>query len=255
MKNRNVVIILTIMIFTIVLCGIKIFYSAPISENIKNKSWYNYDIKTGAYSIIKIENDKFTYMSDSINLNNCLSYKYNKKAKTINLDCGVKISINNYDKDYINLKINENSITFFDTFEGTQNYEFEKYYEKSIIEYTNEKKEVQEILKVNINKIRELGSDSSIIIFKGNNCNNLDCTLLLGILEKWNVDSSNVYYIDSSNINVNELINIDNDFSNYRLVYNSNYPLIIKYENGKIKDASLFKCNGFDCRMWKDYVK
>jgi hypothetical protein len=257
MKNNRIVIVVVLMICISTICCLYIYYNLPINENIKGISWYNYNIKEGIYNELKIDNDSITFYYINSN-QNCTKYNYNTKLKNIVLDCGITIHIKEVKDNYIVLVINNEENVFFKSPEETLNYEFEKFYEESIIEYTNSKKQVEEILKISVNKLKDIinQKDTSILVFKGNGCNNIDCTLLLGVLEKWNVDSQNVYYIDSSYFNedtYNYLKSLNNKFDNYNSYYNSNYPFIIKLSNNVIVEGKEFTCNGFDCTFWKNY--
>ena len=248
------------MICVAFLCGMYLFYNTPMDKDIKNITWFSYNIKTGAYDIIKIEDSKLTYMYEGEDFDGCSSYRYNTKRKILTLDCGKEIYIKDYSDTYMTLKINNETKTFFKTTDESLNYEFKTFYEKTIIEYENDKTQVKEILKIDINKFLELYSaeERNVVVFMGDNCNNIDCTLILGILEKWNVDSTNVYFIDSTFLtqsDTNKLNNRNKIFDMSTDFYNNSYPLVVTMGNSDIYEKKPFKCNGLDCSVWKDYSK
>ena len=257
MKDRNIIVGIVVMICVTVLCALYVFYNTPMDDNIKNINWYRYDIKTGVYNKLLIEDNELTYLNNNHKFEECSKYSYNTRFKTITLDCDKKIVIKDVKEYYIVLNIDDGEEVFFKSTEESLNYEFENYYEQSIIEYEDSKSEVKEILKVNLNKINEIinSREKNILIFEGDLCNNIDCILLLGVLEKWNVDSKNVYYIYSNNINNNYINGINQMFSEFSDLYNSNYPLIITIEDSKITNSELFKCKGLNCTAWKNYAK
>ncbi len=259
MKNNKIIVVVTVMICVSILCGIYIFYNNPLDENIKNKDWYSYNIKTGTYDIFKIGDSSFTLLSTNNDYDNCTVYKYNTKKKLFTLNCGKNIYYKKYENNYLVLKIDNKEKVFFNSTDESLNYEFESYYEKSILEYKEEKSQIKEVIKIDYNKFNELyeSNEKSIIAFMGDNCNNIDCVLFLGMLEKWNVDSNNVYYFDSSSLTSSELNNINNiinDEDNVLDFDNSNYAYVLVISNNQIKILK-FKCSGFDCTSWKNFAK
>lgn len=260
MKDKKWAIIIICMICITVFCGLYVFYNYPMNEEIKSVVWYNYNIKTGTYDILKIEESKLTYMYDGNEFDGCSKYYYNSKERKLLLDCGKEIVIKSFEGNSLKLIINKEEKVFFKDTDESLNYEFKKYFEKSISEYKNEKDQAREILKIEFKKLYDLynSEERNIVVIMGDECNNLDCSLVLGVLEKWSVDNSNVYYIDSNYLtssNLNSMNSIDSNFSKDIEFYNSNYPLVIVIGRKAMYDSKYFKCNGFDCTMWKDYSK
>lgn len=260
MKNKRMITIIICMLFVTLLSGLYVFYNYPMDENIKDVSWFSYNIKTGTYDILKIEESKLTYMYDGNEYNGCSNYNYNSKSKKIILSCGKEIVIKDFKNNYLSLIINGETKTFFKATDDALNYEFQKYYEKSIAEYESEKSQIKEVVKIDFNKLFDLynSSEKNVVVFMGDECNNLDCILILGVLEKWTVDNSNVYFIDSTNLtqsDSNRLYMLSNSFNKDTSFYNYNYPLILVVGGKEIYSNQYFKCNGLDCTMWKDYSR
>ena len=91
----------------------------------------------------------------------------------------------------------------------------------------------------------------NIIILMGNECVNIECTLILNVIEKMMTQNENIYYIDVSDENKNKQIlnKLDNLDS-----FNMEYPLLYKVENGNIT-KEIFKCEGFNCSKWYNFSK
>ena len=249
-----------IMLCITIISGLSVFYNHPMDKDIKNVTWFNYNIKTGTYDILKIEESKLTYMYDGDEYDGCSYYTYNSKSKKVVLDCGKEIEIKDFENNNLTLRINGEAKTFFKATDDSINYEFQKYYGKSITEYKEDKNQIKDIIKVDYSKILEFynSNEKNLVVYIGDGCNNIECTIALGVLEKWSVDNSNVYFIDSTNLtqtDINKMYNINIGFSKEVNYYNSNYPLILIVGNKEIYDNKYFKCNGFDCTMWKDYAK
>ena len=221
MKDKITIIIFIVILFIIVLFNFKSYTNVKLDETIIDKNWYKYNILTGYYDILNISenNIKFIKPDDTNDLN-----KYD-----------------NFDN--VNQK-------FFTNMQDSLNYEFEKYYKKSLSEYKKEKSQVAEVIKINDNKLLELVKEDkySKIIFYGDKCSSIECTLVLNIMEKLYVaDSSSIFYYNANEINNNllkKLNKIDKKF------YNNVYPRIIIVKNNKIVDTYEIKCSGLNCTKY-----
>ena len=84
----------------------------------------------------------------------------------------------------------------------------------------------------------------------GSKCSSVDCLASYDVIEKWLTVSTNTYYINSDelNINITTMLNkINNAFSKEVDFYNEAYPKVIITNGGKIIDSYLIKCHGFNC--------
>ena len=125
---------------------------------------------------------------------------------------------------------------------------FYNIFNMSVSEYKKSKESVLDLIKVKSNKINEIynSDEYSKVIFIGDLCTSIECTLGLDIIEKWINFDSNVYYIDSSSLN-------KNDYKNLKVLgeeFNDVYPSVYVIKNKKIVDKYKIKCNGFDCSMY-----
>ena len=182
----------------------------------------------------------------------CGNYRYNKKKKTIILDCNKEIVIKSSDKDKLTLLIDGEKNVFYTNIDDSLNYEFNKFYGKSMSEYKKSESQVVDLIKLPINSlintIRE--KEDAKIIFMGSKCSSVDCLASYDAIEKWLTVSTNTYYINSDelNINITTMLNkINNAFSKEVDFYNEAYPRVIITNGGKIIDSYLIKCHGFNC--------
>ena len=261
MKDKITIIIFIVILFIIVLFNFKSYTNVKLDETIIDKNWYKYNILTGYYDILNISenNIKFIKPDDTNDLNkydNCDSYSYDKKNKTLNLNCKSKIKINNITNNSLDINFDNVNQKFFTNMQDSLNYEFEKYYKKSLSEYKKEKFQVSEVIKINDNKLLELVKEDkySKIIFYGDKCSSIECTLVLNIMEKLYVaDSSSIFYYNANEINNNllkKLNKIDKKFENDVNFYNNVYPRIIIVKNNKIVDTYEIKCSGLNCTKY-----
>lgn len=252
MKNKSIFILIIMMICVIVLCLIYLLYDNPLDKNIYNTTWYSYDNKTGTFDMFKMTNNSLSYMTSNKEYDDCNKYTYNSKNKVINLNCGKKIFIKEYNNTFIKIEVDDKVSTMFKSIDETLNYEFNTYFNKSILDYTKEKEQIIEILKIKIDTFYNImnSKDTSVIVFVGDKCSNIECTLLLNVLEKWYVSSKNVYLIDTSNLS-NKDINYLSKLNEYTKDYNSNYPIILTIDSKKQINIKNFKCKGFNCNSWK----
>lgn len=250
--NNKIEKIICILIGVSLIIGIYFILNVPMDNKIKNKTWYNYDIKTGNYNKLYI--NKNIELNISNNNSKCNKYHYNSRNKKIILDCGIEINILKYTDNYLNVKIDKKEMDFYTDAQTSLNNEFQKYYELTISEYNEKNKQAKEIIKTDYNKLEEILNDKghkNIIILMGNECVNIECTLILNVIEKMMTQNENIYYIDVSDENKNKQIlnKLDNLDS-----FNMEYPLLYKVENGNIT-KEIFKCEGFNCSKWYNFSK
>lgn len=237
------------------------YKNRSLYDGVLNKKWYYYDYTSGNYEILNIENNKISYYKSQSNsldseYDNCKKYIYNKKDNVIKLDCDIEFEIVSYnDNKLVLINDNKNKV-FFSTAFASKNYEFESYFSKSISEYKKEMSQVTEFSKIDYNSMIDIMKNneySKFIVF-GNDCNSVECVLILDIMEKLISTSNNVYYIDIDEITNNQLYNlykIDNNFSYNRKDYINIYPKIIITNYGKVIDQYDFICSGFNCDKYK----
>lgn len=257
MNNRNIICIIGIFIIGIILTLLYIFKYDKISSDILDKNWYRYNYINGYYDVFNINEYKMSYYRPSSeNYTNqydkCGNYRYNKKKKTIILDCNKEIVIKSSDKDKLTLLIDGEKNVFYANIDDSLNYEFNKFYGKSMSEYKKSESQVVDLIKLPINSlintIRE--KEDAKIIFMGSKCSSVDCLASYDVIEKWLTVSTNTYYINSDelNINITTMLNkINNAFSKEVDFYNEAYPRVIITNGGKIIDSYLIKCYGFNC--------
>lgn len=257
MNNRNIICIIGIFIIGIILTLLYIFKCDKISSDILDKNWYRYNYINGYYDVFNINEYKMSYYRPSSeNYTNqydkCGNYRYNKKKKTIILDCNKEIVIKSSDKDKLTLLIDGEKNVFYTNIDDSLNYEFNKFYGKSMSEYKKSESQVVDLIKLPINSlintIRE--KEDAKIIFMGSKCSSVDCLASYDVIEKWLTVSTNTYYINSDelNINITTMLNkINNAFSKEVDFYNEAYPKVIITNGGKIIDSYLIKCHGFNC--------
>ena len=256
MKNKiyDYLIIIVISLIILAIINFFVFGFNSLDSNIINKKWYHYDFTTGYYDLLIFNNNKIQYngVNQNKNYESCTTYNYDKKKNTLHLDCGEIIEIYKVNDNSLELKIDDYDKVFFDTYEDSINYEFKNYFGKNIIDYKDEKSQVTEYSLINSDKLISLMKEKgySKIVFMGDQCTSIDCTLALDIMEKWIIKSSNVYYFDSNNMN-NELINTISKtvvgFNKDINYYNGVYPKVLIIKNGKIVDKYDIKCTGFNC--------
>jgi len=250
-KKKYIYIFVLIMIILAIICFVLIINSNSVEKNIKNKKWYNYNKETATYNVLEIKNHKLTLLMDNEDFSKCTRYRYNSTDKSLIMNCEEKIIINEYKENYLVLSINDKEMKFYTTTDETLNYEFEKFYEKSILEFKNERKQILQLLKIDYNNIPE--DENLIIVFNNDMCNNIECVLIMDILEKWHVESNNVYIISLNDINKNELNEINNKF-NINLKIDNNYPYILTKSNENYNFEE-FKCNDLYCSNWRNHIK
>ena len=264
MNNRDIVntIGFMIMILIIVIMYFFRYSSNTIPENISGKEWYHYNYKTGFFDKFNIKNNELVYYKPS-NINElneydiCKKYTYDKKNNQLNFDCGKSFKILSYDEKTVNIKINDEEITYFLNYEESINHEFEKYFEKSLIEYKKEKEQAKELIEINEQKLYEVikSDEYSKIVFIGDKCTSIDCVLALNVLEKWINKTENVYFFNANNLNDKLLINlnkINKSFEKNYDSYNSIYPKVIITNNSNIIDKYDINCDGFKCNKFFD---
>ena len=261
MKNRRIYYIFIVMIFIIVIMIINVlkYNYLSIDKSIQGITWYRYNYVNGLYETLYFKDGiikyfKPTSLNNTNSLDTCTRYSYNKKTNTLKLNCNKDIRIVSYDKDSLSLDFDRKNEKFFSNIDDSLNYEFEVYNQKSITDYKKEKSQVTEISKINEKKLFEVlkDNDFSKIIFIGNRCTAIECTLILDIMEKWISTNENIYYFDINKLN-NNIINYINRNNNTNYTYNyfdGSYPRVIVSKSNKIIDQYEVKCTGFNCTKY-----
>lgn len=254
MESKNIGLIIFSLLIFIVLCILCLFKYDKVNIELLNKTWYRYDYKTGYYEKLYFDNNKINYYipqngSYSTIYDKCSNYNYSRKNKSFKLDCNKEIVIEKVDEEKLVLLDSDIKKIFFNNLSSSLNYEFHNYFGVNISKYRNEKSQVLDLFKIDNIKLKEIydSKELSKLIFVGNNCSSIECTLILDVLEKWYVLSPNNYYYDSSNIDLKEIKKINKSFMDYKEKYNGVYPFVIILNNGKIIDTYNIKCNGLDC--------
>jgi len=260
MKNNKIIYyIFVFMIFIIVLMIINIlkYNILSIDKKIQNITWYRYNYNNGLYETLYLKNGTIEYFkptstNNTNSLDNCTKYSYNKKNSTLKLNCNKTIKVVAYDKDFLSIDFDGKNEKFFTNIEDSLNYEFEVYFQKSMPEYRKEKNQVTEINKINEEKLYEVLSDNeySKIIFIGNRCTTVECTLILDIMEKWISTNQNIYYYDVNELNDNiiDYLNKNNNTTKYSYDYfDTSYPKVIVSQFNSIVDGYDIQCTGFNC--------
>ncbi len=241
----------------IILTLLYIFKYDKINNDILDKNWYRYNYINGYYDVFNINEYKMSYYRPSSeNFTNtydkCSNYRYNKKKKTIILDCNKEIVIKGNDKDKLTLLIDGEENVFFNNIDDSLNYEFSKFYGKSMSEYKKSESQVIDSIKLPVNSLINIikEKEDAKIIFMGNKCSSVDCLSSYDVIEKWLSVSTNAYYINSDELNTNitnTLYKINKEFSKNLDFYNEAYPKVIITNGSKIIDSYLIKCHGFNC--------
>ena len=146
MNNSKISKLILILIGISIILGIYLFSITPLDNNIINKNWYSFNIKTRNIDKININNQNI-----DININNnlnCKKYNYNNRNKTLHFDCNLLIKIKNIKENQLVLDINSKEKNFFLTPEESINYEFEKYFGKTISEFEKYYSQSKEIIKI-----------------------------------------------------------------------------------------------------------
>ena len=260
MKNKNILGVIIFMIFIIILVVINFFrykYNA-IDEDLISKNWYRYNYKNGYYDILSFNNRKISLIRPT-NINEpsiydyCSKYSYDKKNNTFKLDCNVDLKIEYVDSNKLIVRNNNKKNVYFDNIEDSVNYEFENYFNKSMIDYKSERQQVMEFSQINEEKLFEVieSDEYSKIVFIGDKCTSVECFLVYDIMEKWISMSGDVYYFDSNDISekvINYFYKLNNIYdSNY---FNGIYPRVIVTKNNRIIEQYEVKCNGFNCNKY-----
>ncbi len=260
MKNKKIVYFVIVSLIIIALTVVSIFKYVSLSINtLSNTKWYRYNYTNGIYESLEFKDGIINYFkptqTNNVNsLDNCTSYSYNKKNKSLKLNCDKEIKIVNYDNNSLSLEFDGKSEKFFSSIEDSLNYEFETYFEKSLVEYKNQRIQVTDFSKINKNKLIEvIRSDNySKIVFIGDKCTSVDCTLILDIMEKWISTNENIYFFDVSDLD-SYLINYFNNISINKFDYNyfnDIYPKVIVTKNNNIVDRYAVNCTGFNCTKY-----
>lgn len=259
MKNRGIVYIFILIILIIVVCIFCLikFNSGHIDESILNKKWYHYDYLTGYYDVFYIDDVQLKIDFSNEQYKSCTKYTFNKRNNELSLNCDKKIVFDEVIDDKLVLNIDSKKIVFFDDVDNSLNYEFESFYKKSITEYKKEKKVIGEFIKIDYTRFYELFKDKefSYFVFYDNNCSSVDCVLSLNVIEKWLNKKHNVYYVninDFSDIQMESINKLNNNFSLDKNYYNGIYPRVIVVNNNEIYKDFEIKCKGFNCTSYEN---
>ena len=256
MKNRLIKVIFVLIITIIIVCFFCLFKFGKntLDPNLLNKKWYHYDNSTGFYDTFFMDGVNLSYsISDKKNeYSSCKKYTFNKSKNELVLDCGKKIQIVEVSSEYIVLTIDLKKVKFFSNIDSTLNYEFESFFNESISEYKNEMSRVFDLIKINSSRFFEIISseDKSKIVFYGDACTSVDCTLSLDIIEKWISLSENIHYVNINEFaedEMNKLSSINEELLNEKTYYNGIYPRVIVFENNQVLENYEIKCKGFNC--------
>ena len=257
MNNRNIICIIGVFIIGVILTLLYIFKYDKISDEVLDKNWYRYNYINGYYDVFNINEYKMSYYRPSSeNFTNqydkCSRYRYNKKKKTIILDCNKEIVIKNYEKNKLILIIDGEDNIFYSSIDDSLNYEFSKFYGKSMSEYKKSESQVIDAIKLQVNNLVNIikEKEDAKIIFMGSKCTSVDCLASYDVIEKWLSVSNNTYYVNSDELNnniTNTLNKINKGFSKDLDFYNDAYPKVVITNGGKIIDSYLIKCHGFNC--------
>lgn len=255
-NNKYVYITIGILLLLTIISMILIFNSKDLDKSIKDIKWYNYDKETGYYNLLEIKNKELIFLTKDKKYKNCTKYRYNSKSETIKLNCKQNIKIDKYDENSLSIIIDNKEYKYFNSLEETLNYEFNKYYEKTILEFKQEKEQVVNLLKINPNDIENLykQEDISSIVLYNSKCLNIECTLILNLLEKWNVETNNIHIIKTEDLSQNN-INYLNSITKEKIQFDFSYPYIITLGNNQVYLNKEIKCNGLSCSNWQNYIK
>ena len=261
MKNKIYTYVFVIMIFIIILMVIKVlrYNVLSIDNKIQDITWYRYNFNNGLYETLYIKNGTIKYFkptgtNNTNSLDNCTKYNYDKNKKRLKLNCDKDIKVVSYEKTYLAIDFDGKLEKYFTNIEDSLNYEFEAYFQKSMTDYKKERNQVTEVSKINEDKLYEVLKEDeySKIIFIGDKCSTVECTLVLDIMEKWISTNQNIYYFDINNLNDN-IIKYINKISNNNYTidyYNGAYPRVLLSKNNKIIDQYEVKCTGFNCTKY-----
>lgn len=255
MKNKNNIYVFFCLLIIILISLIFLFkYSTKnIDENILSVKWYNYDVSNGYYNIFYIDEENFQYSTakDNDTYSKCDKYSYNKKGKTLSLNCNKKIDIMEINNDNIILNIDSKKRVFFKNIDDSLNYEFKNYYGKTMSEYRQEKSQVKDVIKISVTRMIEIinNEENATFVFMGDGCSSVDCVLIYKELEHQYSDGKSIYYVDidgSTDSELQSLLKISDKYIIDKEYYNNIYPIILKVNKEEIK-YNEYRCNGFDC--------
>ena len=260
MKNKGMFIVISSSIILVIISILYVFSLRNFDNKLLNNKWYHYDNKTGYADEFSFKNGELIFNKPSNDSTTdeysyCNNYRYNRSTNKITFNCGKTIIIRDGNNNSIRVTINSDEYYFFKSLNESRNYEFKQYFDKNIRDYKNSKEQTLDIIKINYDKLNELlkESDYSKIIFIGDNCGSIECTLVTDIIEKWISYSKDIYYINSNELTKDNLTNLnkkDNNFSLNIDDYNSVYPIVYVISDEKIIDKYEIICSGFNCSLY-----
>ena len=227
--KRAIIYVLLIMTFTFL--GIIGLINQPVDYldfDVLDNTYYRYNIKENSYEEIKVTKDKIEYKGNSINLNNCSNYRFNKETSIIKMDCGRAFRVVGQKKEYLVLNIDNVNYYFFNDKNNTYTKEFNAYFGMTEDDFKFEIEEKLAKYKINSDLLDELidSSDESYVFIKESECNS-ECLVLSYSIDK--LTEENIYYINAEDLNENQTSLISSQMSE------SENQVIIKTGNGNIK--------------------
>ena len=173
MKNKNIIYIIGVFVIGIILTILYIFKYDKLDSTILNKNWYRYNYTNGYYDVFNIDEYKISYYRPSNDnftneYDSCSKYRFNKKSKSLILDCNKEIIIKKIEKNTITLLIDNEENTFFSNIDDSLNYEFNKFYGMSKSEYKKSKSQVLDLIKISNSNLLNIVKEkeySKIIFF------------------------------------------------------------------------------------------
>lgn len=256
MKKDNMIIFILAM-GLVILCSIIYISSAQsLDKKIYGNEWYRFDGEKGYYITLEIKDG--IIKSNGIDFKDCKKYKYNEKNKVISFDCGKSFNLIGLNDNELVIKSDEAEVHYFSSIEDSFNYEFRKYFGKSENEFKDEYVQVKELISTDFSSLLSAFKESKAIgIFYGSNCSNIECFIFDKTLEKLIVKSANIYTYNTNNMGknqINALYNLSGELDGDKNFYNSSYPRVIIFDNGKLVKSFLVECNGFDCSKYEDII-
>ena len=213
-----------------------------LNFDVIDNTYYKYNIKENTYEEIKVSKETIDYKGNSFNLNGCSKYKYNQDTRIIKMDCGRAFRVTGQSKEYLVLNINNQNYYFFNEKEKSYSQEFNAYFNMTEEDYIFEVNEKLAKLKINSDLFEELieSSNESYVFIRNDECNETCLTLAYNI-DKLTED--NIYYIEKSDLNENQLNLLNrstNNSSNQKIVLigNGNFKVIDVFINSIVDDLT-----------------
>lgn len=254
--NRTMAYISLIIIFTTL--GIIGYKNKPHNtpkKEILNTTYYKYNTEIGTYEELKINEKDIYYKGETLNLNSCKNYEYDKKTETLKLDCNKSFKIISSLDDMLVIEINNQNNYLYKDKEKSLSGEFQRKFGLSIDAYKISGETYLKEIEIDTKKLTNIlkKQETSFIYIKGNNCN-LECTLFNKELNKFS-STDNIYYLDIDKLKNEDLEEINN-LNNSSLTIeelNKDYPQVLIIQNQKIKELLKIEGNGFNYSKYHNY--